>query len=105
MNISLTQVLVTIFAASISGIITALVNAKKSKKERLANAADKAHDMLIIEIKDLEIKLYKLEKDLTEWKEKYFEALQELIKVKSELEKALITLAHLEIHSEEINHD
>jgi hypothetical protein len=105
MNISLTQVLVTIFAASISGIITALVNAKKSKKERLANAADKAHDMLIIEIKDLEIKLYKLEKDLTEWKEKYFEALQELIKVKSELEKALITLAHLEIHSEDINHD
>ena len=105
MNISLTKVLVTIFAASISGIITALVNAKKSKKERLANAADKAHDMLIIEIKDLEIKLYKLEKDLTEWKEKYFEALQELIKVKSELEKALITLAHLEIHSEDINHD
>ena len=105
MNISLTQVLVTIFAASISGIITALVNAKKSKKERLANAADKAHDMLIIEIKDLEIKLYKLEKDLTEWKEKYFEALQELIKVKSELEKALITLAHLEIHSEDIDHD
>ena len=105
MNISLTQVLVTIFAESISGIITALVNAKKSKKERLANAADKAHDMLIIEIKDLEIKLYKLEKDLTEWKEKYFEALQELIKVKSELEKALITLAHLEIHSEDINHD
>lgn len=105
MNISLTQILVTIFAASISGIITALVNAKKSKKERLANAADKAHDQLIIEIKDLEIKLYKLEKDLTEWKEKYFEALQELIKVKSELEKTLITLAHLEIHSEDINHD
>jgi hypothetical protein len=105
MNISLTQILVTIFAASISGIITALVNAKKSKKERLVNAADKAHDMLIIEIKDLEIKLYKLEKDLTEWKEKYFEALQELIKVKSELEKTLITLAHLEIHSEDISHD
>lgn len=105
MNISWTQIAITLLAASISGIITALVNAKKSKKERLAAAAEKAHDQLIIEVKDLEIKLYKLEKDLTEWKDKYFEALQELIKVKAELEKTLVTLAHLEIHSEDLNHD
>ena len=50
--------------------------------------------------KDLEIKLYKVEKDLDEWRNKYYEALQELIEVKAELEKTLINLTHI-VHHED----
>jgi hypothetical protein len=49
----------------------------------------------------LQIKLYKLEKDLNEWKDKYFEALQELIQVKAELEGTVLKLIHLEMHKNE----
>ena len=41
-----------------------------------------------------------LEKDLNEWKDKYFEALQELIKVKAELEGTMLRLSHMEMHEE-----
>jgi peptidoglycan hydrolase CwlO-like protein len=100
MNISLTQIIITLFAASISGLLTAQINSRRSKKDKAAQAADKAHDQLLLEVKDLQIKLYKLEKDLTEWKEKYFEALQELIKVKAELEGTMLRLTHIEIHED-----
>lgn len=100
MNISLTQILITLFAASISGVLTAQINSRRSKKEMVIQAADKAHDQLLLEVKDLQIKLYKLEKDLTEWKEKYFEALQELIKVKAELEGTMLRLTHIEMHED-----
>ncbi len=59
MNISLYQILITLFAASISGLFTAYINSKRLKKEKIAQAADKAHDQLLLEIKDLQIKLYK----------------------------------------------
>jgi Na+-translocating ferredoxin:NAD+ oxidoreductase RnfG subunit len=100
MNISLSQILITLFAASISGLLTAQINSRRSKKDKIAQAADKAHDQLLLEVKDLQIKLYKLEKDLTEWKEKYFEALQELIKVKAELEGTMLRLTHIEMHED-----
>jgi hypothetical protein len=54
--------------------------------------------MLKMELKDLEIKLYKLEKDLIEWRDKYYEAVQELIEVKAELEDTLIKLNHIILH-------
>jgi len=100
MNIT-TQIIITLLAASISGLFTAFVNSFKYKRERAAQTADKAHDQLLLEIKDLQIKLYKLEKDLGEWKEKYFEALQELIQVKAELETTLIKLTHAEFNENE----
>jgi non-homologous end joining protein Ku len=96
--ISIYQIVITLFAASISGLLTAYINNKRSQKEKIAQAADKAHDLLLLEVKDLQIKLYKLEKDLSEWKDKYYEALQELIRVKSELESTVIKLTHAEIH-------
>jgi hypothetical protein len=40
----------------------------------------------------------KLEKDLTEWRDRYYEALQELIEVKAELEDTLIKLNHIVMH-------
>jgi len=100
MNIS-TQIIITLFAASISGLLTAQINSRRSKKDKIAQAADKAHDQLLLEIKDLQIKLYQLEKDLNEWKDKYFEAIQELIRVKAELEGTMLKLTHIEMHSDE----
>lgn len=102
MNIT-TQIIITLFAASISGLLTAQINSRRAKKDKLAAAADKAHDQLLLEVKDLQIKLYKLEKDLSEWKEKYFEALQELIKVKAELEGTMLRLSHIEMHEEALD--
>jgi Na+-translocating ferredoxin:NAD+ oxidoreductase RnfG subunit len=101
MDISITQILITLFAAAISGAFTAQINHIRAKKERIARLEDKAHDQLLLEIKDLQIKLYQLEKDLTEWKDKYFEALQELIRVRAELEGTLLKLTHIEMHSDE----
>jgi len=101
MDISTTQIIITLIAAAISGAFTAQINNIRAKKERLARAEDKAHDQLLLELKDLEIKLYKLEKDLNEWKDKYFEALQELIRVKAELERTLLKLSHIGMHSDE----
>ena len=101
MNIPLTEIIITLFAAAISGLLTAQISARRSKKEKIERIADKAHDQLLLELKDLEIKLYKLEKDLNEWKDKYFEAIQELIRVKAELEGTLLKLTHLEMHSDE----
>ena len=53
-----------------------------------------------MELKDLKLQLYKLERDLTEWKDKYYSAIQELISVKSELEETLIKLSliDMELH-------
>jgi hypothetical protein len=101
MNTTNYQILITLIASAISGITTAQYGYRKNKKDKAAMQADKAHDLLLIEVKDLQIKLYKLEKDLTEWKEKYFEALQELIKVKAELEGTMVKLSHVEIHNNE----
>ena len=52
------------------------------------------------EIKDLKIQLYQLERDLTDWKDKYYSAIQELIEVKSELENALVQLNLIELHED-----
>jgi len=101
MNIPITEILITLFAAAISGLLTAQIGARRSKKEKIERKAEKAHDQLLLELKDLEIKLYKLEKDLNEWKDKYFEALQELIRVKAELEGTMLKLSYIEIHSDE----
>jgi peptidoglycan hydrolase CwlO-like protein len=103
MNITINQILLTLFAASISGVFTAWINSRRLKKDKAIQAVDKAHDQLLLEIKDLQIKLYKLEKDLTEWKEKYFEAIQELIKVKSELEGTMLRLTHIEMHEDHLD--
>jgi molecular chaperone GrpE (heat shock protein) len=85
-------------AAFSSGLIGVLFNYKTAKKKEIARIAEKEHNNLLIELKDLQIKLYKLEKDLDEWKDKYYKALQELINVRSDLEKSLIKLNHINIH-------
>jgi hypothetical protein len=99
----LTQLLITLSAALCSGLIGVFFNYKQGKKKEVQRLAEKLHDGLLIELKDLQIKLYKLEKDLDEWKQKYYEALQELIHVKADLEESLLKLGHIDIHFEHEN--
>ena len=95
---NLTQLIITLSAALCSGLIGVFFNYRQAKKKQLIRLAEKEHDGLLIVLKDLQIKLYKLEKDLDEWKQKYYDALQELIHVKSDLEESLLKLEHIGVH-------
>ena len=95
---NLTQLIITLSAALCSGLIGVFFNYRQAKKKEIVRLAEKQHDGLLIELKDLQIKLYKLEKDLDEWKQKYYDALQELIHVKSDLEESLLKLEHIGVH-------
>lgn len=92
------NVIVAILASGLSGLITAIYASAKEKKIEQHRQIERYQDSLKLELKDLKIQLYELEKDLTEWKDKYYAAIQELINVKSELEDTLIKLTHLQIH-------
>ena len=71
-----------------------LQDGKKEKNRR----EEKEKDQLRLDIKDLKIELYQLEKELTEWKDKYYKAIQDLIEMKSELDNVINQLNHLEYH-------
>lgn len=101
MEVSAFQIGITILISILSGFGTALFNSIREKKREYARKQEKIQNDLKLELKDLEIKLYQLEKDLHEWKDKYYEAIQELIQVKAELENTLIKLSHIEIHINE----
>jgi len=98
-----TAVILAICAAILSGMGTAIIagirDAAKEKNRRI----ERDQDHLKLDLKDLKIELYKIEKELTEWKDKYYNALQELISIKSELEESLIQLAHYEHHIDELD--
>ena len=64
---------------------------------------EREQDHLKLDLKDLKIELYKIEKELTEWKDKYYNTIQELISVKAELEDALIRVSHAEHHLDELD--
>lgn len=87
------SILIAISAAILSGMGTALIgHFKEAKKERIRQY-ERKQDMLKLEVKDLKIQLYQLEKDLTEWKDKYYDAIQELIEVKAELEETMLKIS------------
>jgi len=96
-------IVIAICAAILSGMGTAIVagirDAAKEKNRRI----ERDQDHLKLDLKDLKIELYKIEKELTEWKDKYYNTLQELIGIKSELEESLIQLAHYEHHIDELD--
>ena len=87
-----TSLFIAISAAILSGMGTAIVAGLRENKKEKIRQAEREQDHLKLEIKDLKIQLYQLERDLTEWKDKYYSAIQELIGVKSELENALSQL-------------
>jgi hypothetical protein len=98
MTLDANSITIVILASILSGMGTALVNGIKESKKEKARRTEREQDLLKMDLKDLEIKLYKLEKDLAEWRDKYYNALQELIEVKAELEDTLIKLTHIGLH-------
>jgi hypothetical protein len=94
-------VLFGILASLVSGAGTAVISSIRESKREKIRKSEKEQDMLKMELKDLQIKLYKIERDLDEWKDNYYEAIQELIVVRAELEETLIKLTHAQIHNDE----
>lgn len=84
----------------LGGLATAIYAGIKENKKEEIRQQERKHDLLIMEIKDLKINLYELEKQLTEWKDKYYSAIQQLIEVKAELENALSQLNIIEMHEQ-----
>ena len=81
----------------LGGLATAIYSGIKENKKEKQRQIEREQDMLKMEIKDKKIELYELEKQLTEWKDKYYLIMQELIHVKAELENALSQLNILEL--------
>lgn len=101
MTIDSMTVVVSLLAAVLSGMGTAFVAGIVDSKKEKVRRQEREQDHLKMEIKDLKIQLYELEKQLTEWKDKYYHAIQQLIEVKSELEQTLVQLDHVNIHIED----
>jgi predicted transglutaminase-like protease len=98
MTLDLNSIIIAIAAAVLSGMGTAIIAGINENKKEKIRQKEREQDLLKLELKDLKIELYELEKQLTDWKDKYYNALQELIQVKAELENALIEISHIEFH-------
>lgn len=96
MNLDLNSIIIAISAAILSGMGTAIIAGLNESKKEKNRQKEREQDHLKLEVKDLKIELYQIEKELTEWKDKYYEAIQELILIKSELEDALRNLSEIE---------
>ena len=96
-------IIIAICAAILSGMGTAIVAGIRDSVKEKNRRTEREQDHLKLDLKDLKIELYKIEKELTEWKDKYYNALQELIAIKSELEESLMQLAHYEHHIDELD--
>ena len=101
MDLNYTAIIIAISAAILSGMGTAIIAGIKDNRKEKTRQREREQDHLKMELKDLKIQLYKVERDLTEWKDKYYSAIQELIGVKAELEETLIKLSliDMEFHS------
>jgi hypothetical protein len=103
MGLNYTAIIIAIAAAILSGMGTAIIAGIRDSRKEKIRQREREQDHLKMDLKDLKIQLYKVERDLTEWKDKYYSAIQELISVKAELEETLIKLSliDMELHSEE----
>jgi hypothetical protein len=88
-----TVILLTLSSAILSGMGVGIMGSYTEGKKEKARQAEREQDQLKIELKDLQIKLYKLEKDLIEWKDRYYSTIQELISVRAELEETMVKLS------------
>jgi len=103
MQINYLSILIAISAALVSGMGTAMIASFRDSKKEQRRRVERDQDLLKMDLKDLKIELYKIEKELTEWKDKYYNAIQELISIKAELEATLIELGHFEHHIDELD--
>ena len=102
MNMDYTSIVIAISAAVLSGMGTAIIAGLKENKREKVRQYEREQDHLKLEVKDLKIELYKIERELTEWKDKYYNAIQELIGVKAELEETLIKLSFIDHQIEDM---
>jgi septal ring factor EnvC (AmiA/AmiB activator) len=103
MEINYLSIIIAISAALVSGMGTAIIASFRDNKKEQRRQIERDQDLLKMDLKDLKIELYKIEKELNEWKDKYYNAIQELIEIKAELEATLIELAHFEHHIDELD--
>lgn len=103
MQINYLSIIIAISAALVSGMGTAIIASLRENKKEERRRIERDQDLLKMDLKDLKIELYKIEKELTEWKDKYYSAIQELIEIKSELEATLIQLSHFEHDLDELD--
>jgi DNA repair ATPase RecN len=96
-------IIIAICAAVLSGMGTAIVAGIRDAAKERNRRIERDQDHLKLDLKDLKIELYKIEKELTEWKDKYYNTLQELIGIRAELEESLMQLAHYEHHIDELD--
>lgn len=101
MSINYASLVLAILAAIMSGMGTAIIAGIRDNKKEKTRQQEREQDHLKMEVKDLKIALYKIERELTEWKDKYYSAIQELISVKSELEETLLKLSFIDKAIEE----
>ena len=97
MSLNYTAIIIAIAAAILSGMGTAIIAGLRDNKKEKIRQREREQDHLKMDLKDLKIQLYKVERDLTEWKDKYYSAIQELISVKAELEETLIKLSLIDM--------
>ena len=97
MTLDFNAIIMAISAAILSGMGTAIIAGIKENKREETRKQERYQDSLKMEVKDLKIELYQFERDLIEWKDKYYSTVQELIEVKSELENALTQLNLIEL--------
>ena len=95
------SLIIALSAAVLSGMGTAIIAGIRDNKKEKIRRQEREQDHLKMEVKDLKISLYKIERELTEWKDKYYSAIQELISVKSELEETLLRLSFIDKTIEE----
>jgi SAM-dependent MidA family methyltransferase len=100
MNIDSTAIVIALAASILSGMGTALIAGRVELKKEQARKIERYQDNLKLELKDLKIHLYEIEKELDAWKQKYYDAVQQLIQVKSELEDTLIKLSLIHLENE-----
>lgn len=98
MTLDYNAIIIAISAAILSGMGTAIIAGIRDNKKEQTRKQERYQDSLKLEVKDLKIQLYQVERDLIEWKDKYYNAIQELIEVKSELESALVQLNLIELN-------
>lgn len=97
MTLDSSALIIAVLASVLSGLATALIAVYRDNKKEKIRKQERYQDNLKLELKDLKINLYELEKELTIWKDKYYMAVEELIEIKAELEKALVQLNLIEI--------
>ena len=100
MAIDTTTIIISISAAILSGFGATLFSSISEKKREQVRQYERYQDQLKIDLRDLKIQLYQVEKDLDEWKNKYYDAIQQLIEVRAELEETLVKLSIIHIEHE-----